>query len=219
MRNDGEIIIASRVATDAEYRGVIDVLQTTYCDEKGWVLDAESQAPAAERTRDDISWFLACIDQRPVGVLRVLYTPPLAQYAQYKFRRLNPKISIKAFLRDKKIAEIGRFAVTPEFRGRFTVATALMQAATEEIVARGFTHLVTDVFEDDPHSPYGFHTRIMGFDPVATHDHGELRSSSRRITLVLDIKAAYNRLRVKSKRLFKQLTRNWDQAAHQRMAI
>ncbi|WP_342362611.1 GNAT family N-acetyltransferase [Terrarubrum flagellatum] len=218
MTHEGDVSV-HRVVTDADFIGVVSVLDAIYRKEKGWVLDAEGQAPASDRERDDVSWFLASVEGAPVGVLRVLYTPPIEQYAKYQFRRINPKFSIKAYLRDKKFVEIGRFAVTQEYRARFTVATALMQAATHEIVDRGFTHLLTDVFEDDPHSPYGFHTRIMGFHPVATHDRGELRSTSRRITLVLDLKAAYKRLKSRGGRLFRLLTRNWDVAAHRRMAV
>ena len=67
------------------------------------------------------------------------------------------------------------------------VAAALMRAATDAVLARGYTHLVTDVFEDDRHTPFGFHTRVIGFCPVATPDAGGLHCRSRQITLVLDI--------------------------------
>jgi len=62
-------------------------------------------------------------------------------------------------------------------------------------VTRGYTHVITDVFEDDPHSPLGFHTRVMGFRPVGTHDHGDLNCKNRRITLLLDLKSSSQRLR------------------------
>ena len=52
-----------------------------------------------------------------------------------------------------------------EHRSNVLVAAALMRAATEEMVTRGYTHVITDVFEDDTHSPLGFHTRVMGFIP------------------------------------------------------
>ena len=123
-----------------------------------------------------------------------------------------------AFLAANRIAEIGRFAVLPEYRGSMMVAAALMRVATEEAVRRGFTHFITDVFEDDPHSPYGFHTRVIGFHPVATHDIGELNSTSRRITLILDLKAAYNRLRRRGNWIYRYLTRRWDASLHERLA-
>jgi hypothetical protein len=59
----------------------------------------------------------------------------------------------------------------------------------------------------------------MGFFPVATHDVGELRCRSRRITLVLDLKAAYQRLQRNGNWLYRYLTEPWDRALHQRMAV
>jgi hypothetical protein len=94
-----------------------------------------------------------------------------------------------------------------------------MRAATAETVSRSFTHFVTDVFEDDPHSPYGFHTRVIGFHPVATHDVGELQSCSRRITLVLDLSAAYKRLKASGNWVFRYLTGDWPDTLHRRLAV
>ncbi len=93
-----------------------------------------------------------------------------------------------------------------------------MRSATAETVARGYTHFVTDVFENDPHSPFGFHTRVMGFLPVATHDFGELRCDSRRITLVLDLRAAYKRLKTRGNWLYRYVTAPWNEAQHRAMA-
>ena len=70
-----------------------------------------------------------------------------------------------------------------------------MRAALAEVVARGYTHLLTVVFEDDPHSPYGFHTRVLGFQRIGSHRYGELACASRRIILTLDIARAFDRLR------------------------
>jgi hypothetical protein len=86
-------------------------------------------------------------------------------------------------------------------------------------VANGERTRVTDVFEDDPHSPYGFHTRVIGFHPVATHDMGELQSRSRRITLVLDLRAAYKRLKASGNWVFRYLTGGWPDALHRRLAV
>jgi hypothetical protein len=204
---------------DERHRGaVIEVLRATYCQEKRWVADAESQIPPSDLNSAEISWFVVMMGDRPAGVLRVLYDPPLAQYARYGFKPLDPSLRVEEFLARNRIAEIGRFAVTPECRGQFLLAAALMQAAVEETVRRGYTHFVTDVFEDDPHSPYGFHTRVMGFHPVATHDHGELACASRRITLVLDLRAAYKRLKRRGSWLYRYLTAPWDDALHRRLA-
>ena len=84
--------------------------------------------------------------------------------------------------------------------------------------ARGYTHVITDVFEDDVHSPLGFHTRVMGFVPVATHDVGELNCTSRRITLVLDLKSSYRRLKARGNWVYRYLTAHWPDTLHQRLA-
>jgi hypothetical protein len=125
---------------------------------------------------------------------------------------------VQEFLRCNRIAEVGRFAVKPEFRDRFLVAVALMRAAANGAVARGYMHLVTHVFEDDPHTPYRFHTRVMGFDPVATHEFGELHCRNRRITLVLDIRSAHARLKSPGGWLHPYLTSDWDETLHLRLS-
>ncbi len=216
MRDDGRVQV-ERVADEAGRQRVMAVLQATYQREKQWVSDPQAQVPPEDIGRGDLSWFLVSVRGRPAGVVRILYAPPLAQYAQYGFKLIDPALAVDDFIRQSRIAEIGRFAVLRRYRSRFMVAAALLRAAAAETVARGFTHYVTDVFEDDPHSPYGFHTRIMGFFPVATHDVGELQCRSRRITLVLDIRAAYKRLKARGTWIYRYFTSQWDEASHQHM--
>ncbi|MDX2159371.1 MAG: hypothetical protein SFW09_22930 [Hyphomicrobiaceae bacterium] len=206
--------ITRRVTDEAERQQVIEVLRQTYAREKGWIVEPESQIPASDLTKDNIAWFVTTMNGEPVGVLRILFDPPVEQYAKYSLKLIDPSFKVEEMIANSRIAEVGRFAVVAKRRGRFTVATSLMSAAFSEIIARGYTHLVTDVFEDDPHSPYGFHTRVIGFRPIATHDVGELMSRSRRITLVLDIKAAYRRLKEHSRWLFVALTSNWSERMH-----
>jgi len=208
-----------RVVDEAGRTKVVAVLRATYLEEKRWVSDPASQAPAEDLQQRGISWFVATVKGRPAGVVRVLYDPPLVQYAKYGLKPIDSTLKVEDFIRDNRIAEIGRFAVVPEFRAHFMVAASLIRAAAGETVRRGYTHFVTDVFEDDKHSPLGFHIRVMGFRPVATHDTGELRCASRRITLVLDLKAAYLRLKTRKSWLFRFLTGNWDAALHHRMAL
>ncbi len=145
---------AQRVTGEAARRHAVAVLRATYLDEKRWITDPEAQLPPEDLARGDIAWFLVSVRDRAAGVVRVHYDPPLAQYAKYRLQLLDPAVRVEDFIRRHRIAEIGRFAVVPRYRRRFTVAAALMRAATIETVARGYTHFVTDVFEDDPHSPY-----------------------------------------------------------------
>jgi ribosomal protein S18 acetylase RimI-like enzyme len=218
MRSDNRVHVR-RVTDEAGRRHVVEVLRATYQREKRWVTYPETQMPPGDLARDEIAWFIATIRGRPAGVLRVHFAPPLAQYAAYGFKLIDPGIDVDDFIRRHRVAEIGRFAVLPRYRRQFLLAAALMRAATAETVARGFTHFVTDVFEDDPHSPYGFHTRVIGFHPVATHDVGELQSRSRRITLVLDLQAAYQRLKRSGNWVFRYLTGEWPDALHRRLAV
>ena len=210
-------IEVTRVDDHVTRRSALNVLQATYRDEKRWVSDAESQLPETDLTHPDIAWFVARNRYRALGVLRVHYAPPLAQYAQYGVTFFDTNVDIESFLARHPIAEIGRFAVVPDRRSQMLVAVALMRAATTDTIRRGFTHYVTDVFEDDPHSPYGFHTRVMGFVPVATHEHGELYCHSRRITLLLDLSAAYQRLKTRGNWIFRSLTLDWDDAMHRQI--
>jgi hypothetical protein len=211
---DHDRVTAVRITDDVGRSAAVEVLSATYQREKRWVMEAEQQLPVADLARDDIAWFLVRLEGRPVGVLRLLFDPPLLQYAQYSLTLLDPRIEVADFMRRHRIAEVGRFAVVAEERGNMLLAAALMRAATEEMVARGYTHLITDVFEDDPHSPFGFHTRVMGFQPVATHQRGELNCDSRRITLVLDLKSSYKRLKARGNWVFRYLTAGWPDALH-----
>ncbi len=215
-----EKVSVQRIENEADRDRAIEVLAATYRVEKRWVDDESAQLPLEEIGREDISWFLVTVADKPVGVLRVLYDPPLSLYETYGFEMLEDaaELDLEQFINEHQIAEIGRFAVLPEYRKYMMVVAGLMRAAATETVARGYTHYITDVFEDDPHSPLKFHTRVMGFQPIATHAVGELHCDSRRITLILDIKESYTRLKDKGNWIFRFLTEGWDEALHRRLA-
>lgn len=217
LKRDRKGIVAARVLDEPSRQGVIEILAATYQREKGWVANPAEQIPPGDLTRSDVSWFLARSRNKPVGALRVHYAPSLEQYASYGFKMIDPNFNVEDFLRRARIAEVGRFCVLPESRGGIAIVAALMRSVTHETVERGFTHLITDVFEGDPHSPYNFHTRVLGFRPVATHDRGELNTDSKRITLLLDIKAAYRSLSAGKGWLFRYLTDEWDASMHRRL--
>ena len=124
----------------------------------------------------------------PAGALR----SPLADYAEYDFDPVGrgASLDVNTFIQTHEIAQIGPFAVRPAYRRRIRVVFWLMRVAGAETLTRGYTHYVTDVFEDEEHSPYRFHTRVLGFEPVATHDTGAMDCLHRRITLVLNIEDA-----------------------------
>ena len=182
-----------RVTEEWQRREALSVLRATYVDEKGWVPDAERVFPATEVGERMVSWFLALADGEPAGVIRVLYELPLDEYARYDLKPIGGEFNL-ALLREARVAEIGRFAVVPAYRRNLLVAAELIGAASAETVRRGYTHYITDVFEGEQHSPYLFHTRVLGFRPIATHDTGELNCRHRRITMLLDLDAAARRL-------------------------
>ncbi len=211
-------IAAERIADEAGRSAALAVLGATYQREKGWIADPERQFPPSDLERADVAWYVVRLDGQPMGVLRTLYDPPIRQYASYGLKLIEAPVDIEGLLSRCRIAEVGRFAVLAEHRGNVLLAAALMRAAAEEMVTRGYTHIITDVFEDDPHSPLGFHTRVMGFLPVATHEHGELNCRSRRITLVLDLKSSYQRLKARRNWVYRYLTAHWPDTLHRRFA-
>jgi hypothetical protein len=205
-------------ASNAEDRKLaVKVLQSTYVNEKHWIQDEEKFFPLSDLEAKDISWFVASNATQPIGVLRVMYNPPLELYKEYGMQALESGLDVEAFVKNNRIAEIGRFAVVPEFRKFIVVAAALMREASRETVANDYTHYVTDIFEGEVHSPYDFHTRVMGFQPVATHDVGELNCPNRRITMVLDLKSAYQRIQTKQKWIYRYLTKDWDESLHEKL--
>jgi hypothetical protein len=193
------------------------VMCATYRDEKNWIRSDERLVARADLENAAVSWFVARIEGIPVGVLRVLYEPPIDLYSQYGFRVLEKGLDLDAFIKHNRIAEIGRFAVIPEHRSNVLVAAALMREATAETICRQFTHYITDVFEGEVHSPYTFHRRVLGFRVVATHDVGELNCPNRRITMVLELKSAYQRLKDNGGWLYRYLTEGWTDEMHERL--
>lgn len=199
-----------KVNDAAGRRASLDVLSTVYLGEKGWGTP-EQLFPESDLSFGNVSWFLAERDGKPVGVTRVLYEIPFELYAAYQFELEVPGLDVEAFVRANRIAEVGRFAVIPEFRKQILVAAILMRAAATETVERGFSHFITDVFEADPNSPFEFHKRILGFEIVASHTHGELQIESKRITMLLDLKAAYQRMSSRRNWIFRYITDGWNE--------
>jgi hypothetical protein len=81
-----------------------------------------------------------------------------------------------------------------------------MRAAIREVVEREYTHFITDVFEGEANSPFGFHTRLLGFEVIGRHLRGDLHCSCTRIILTLDILKAYRNLKRKRSRIVGTLT-------------
>ncbi len=214
MRLRNHDLRVTRITDETGRQMALEVMRSTYRDEKNWIASDDKLVRLEDLEDPAISWFVAEDESRPVGVLRVLYEPPLDLYAAYGFKWVVRNIDLDAFIRNNRIAEIGRFAVVPSERGNVLVSAALMREAVHETVRRGFSHYITDVFEGETHSPFNFHTRVLGFQVVATHDVGELNCPNRRITMVLDLRQCYLRLRTSRGWLFRFLTEHWSEDLH-----
>ncbi len=207
-----------RVDVEADRQKAHQVLQEVYQTEKSWVVDLDEFFPTEDLARGRVSWFIAEVDGRPVGVTRVLFELPTELYRAYAFELVDKSIDVEAFLANHRIAEVGRFAVVPKYRKKILVAAILMRAAATETLERGFTHFITDVFETDPNSPMKFHQRILGFQTVATHSVGELNHLGRRITMLLDLKTAFKRLRLRNNWIFRYITHGWSDRLVQQLS-
>jgi hypothetical protein len=180
------------------------VVEAVYLQEKQWIQSASAEIPADTAERQDQSWFLVAVDDEPAGVIRLVYDPPLDMPADFGVV-LEPGVDLKGLRRRGRFVDIGRFMIVPKHRRNIRVVLKLMRAAILEVVDRGYTHFLTDVFEDDPHSPLRFHTQVLGFERLGTHRFGELACASSRILLILDIARAYRRLKERDNKVWKEL--------------
>ena len=113
---DDRRIDSRRIIDEAGRSAALLVLSVTYQKEKGWITEPAAQFPSSNLGRPDISWFIVRLDGHPVGVLRTLYDPPLLQYTDYRLELLDPHINVESFLKQHRIAEVGRFAVLATHR-------------------------------------------------------------------------------------------------------
>ena len=79
-----------RATTQEDRIQALKVLQATYREEKNWVPDEEKVFAESDLSDETVSWFVVFVDELPVGVLRVLYDPPLEQYKEYGLKTLMP---------------------------------------------------------------------------------------------------------------------------------
>jgi len=186
-------LVVERVDDGERRRAALGVVGEVYQAEKGWIPEATAEIPEDPGTEPGVTWLLARLGDEPVGVVRVAYDPSLAPPPELGVE-LEPGVDLERLARSGRFAEVGRLMIRPQWRARPKIVLALMRAVGDEVVGRGVTHLITAVFEDDPHSPYRFHTRQLGFERIGTHRRGELACASRRILLVLDIARSLERL-------------------------
>lgn len=194
---------AHKVLTPIDRAQALTVIEAVYLQEKQWIRDPLSEI-SADTDRPDQSWFLVTADGEPAGVIRLVYDPPLELPEELDVT-LESSVDLENLQRIGRFVDIGRFMIVPRYRRNIRVVMKLMRAAIVEVVSRGYTHFLTDVFEDDPHSPLRFHTQVLGFERIGTHRYGELACTSSRIILILDIARAYQQLKKRENKVFKEL--------------
>ena len=206
-----------KVADAVTRTQALQVIERVYRQEKNWLKAVDSEIPPEIDPAGRYSWFLATVNGQPAGVLRLFYDPPLELPAECQVS-LRQDIDLKQMAANGRFVEIGRFMILPEYRAKMLVAIRLMGIAVREVVNRNYTHFITDVFQGEPHSPLKFHTRVLGFEIIGTHLHGELNCSLTRIILTLDILKAYQRLREKKNPLYWSLTEGLRRSLDRKLA-
>lgn len=183
-----------KIRTEETRKQALQIIEAVFLKEKNWIFNAEEQIPVDIGTNSRFSWFLAYVNDEPAGVLRLVYDPPLQLPENFQVT-LREDINLDEIAKQGKFVEVGRFMILPKYRRRILVALRLMRIAVQEVVERDYTHFITDVFENEVHSPFNFHTRILGFEVIGKHLYGELNCSCTRIILTLDILKAYKRIK------------------------
>lgn len=198
-----------RIVDSVSRAAALSVVEEVYLAEKRWIANVDSEIPEHPEVEAGRSWFLARVGDEPVGVIRLVYDPSLELPPELDVA-LEPGVDLVQLGASGRFVEIGRFMISPRHRKNTRIALKLMQEASAEVIARGYTHFLTDVFVDDEHSPLRFHTRVLGFERIATHRFGELACDSLRVVLILDIARAYHRLRDRRNRVFRLLGQGVD---------
>jgi hypothetical protein len=116
-----------RMDHESVRQDALRVVAATYREEKRWIENEETMVAPEELTNQNASWFVVYVGASPVGVLRVLYNPPLALYKKYDLQNMKSGLDIEGFLRAHRIAEIGRFAILPAYRKYSLIVAFLMR--------------------------------------------------------------------------------------------
>ena len=211
-------VAVSKVITSGDRSDAMSVIDEVFVREKRWIDGSQEQIPESQGSDGRYSWLIARVGGMPAGVMRLLYDPPLDLPEACQVS-LEPGVDLEQVKSSGRFAEIGRFMILPRFRRQHLVALRLMRAATAEVVGRGYTHFITDVFEGEVHSPLNFHTRVLGFEVIGRHLFGELNCSSTRIILTLDILKLYNRVKDSRSRIYQELLEGFRTSSGNRLSV
>ncbi|MBN2737150.1 MAG: hypothetical protein JXR70_09235 [Spirochaetales bacterium] len=211
-------ITSVKVLTPEERDECIAVLDEVYLKEKNWINSSEQVIPKDLEHNTKQSWFLVKVNHEPAGVLRLEYDPCLNFPPELKVT-LKDHIDVEELKKSGRFVDIGRFAILPKYRRNIMVALRLMRSAIKEVVERDYTHFITDVFENEPTSPLKFHTRILGFEVIGSHIHGELNCSCTRIILTMDIIKAYEKLKQRGAKISETLTLGFSHLLEKKIKV
>lgn len=204
---DAAINIVKITDTDL-VKKAFEVIKEVYIQEKKWMNSTEDVISMNNFENPEISWFLAFVHDEPAGVLRLKYDISL-DFPEYYDLTVVKGINLKKMAKKGKYVDIGRFMIRSGYRKNINVSLSLMKAAFEEVVTRGYTHFITDVFEGEINSSLEFHKRNLGFEVIGTHLNGELNSNLKKVILVMDIYKSYKTLKEKNNRIYHtMITRN-----------
>jgi hypothetical protein len=211
-------ITVAKIITENERFEALEVIEAVFVREKRWIEKVHEQIHDEFSLNGKCSWFLARVGEKPAGVMRLQFDPSFDLPDSFQVS-LEPGVDLSSVRASGSFAEIGRFMILPQYRRQYLVALRLMRAATAEVIERGYTHFITDVFEGECHSPLNFHTRVLGFEVIGRHLFGELNCSSTRIILTLDILKLYNRVKDSRNRLYRELTDGLRASFEKRLSV
>ncbi|MBN2440586.1 MAG: hypothetical protein JXJ04_04555 [Spirochaetales bacterium] len=181
------------------------IIEGVYVKEKKWIKSVRHQMNENELFgNSNISWFIARVNGAPAGLLRLFYDSPLDFPDEYEIS-IKEGIDLMELESKGRFVEISRFMILPVYRRNLRVSLELMRTAIKEVVSKGYSHFITNVFKGEKHSPYRFHAKLFGFQVIGTHVHGELNCNCTRIIMILDILSAYVRIRNKKNRFYEIL--------------
>ncbi|MDT9546273.1 MAG: GNAT family N-acetyltransferase [Chlorobium sp.] len=210
-------VTVRKIESAADRLRALEVIEQVFRKEKNWISKVDEQMPEGVENSGRVSWFLAEVNGRPAGIIRLLYDPSLELPKGYGVS-FEPGVDMEKLRNAGRYVEIGRFMILGEYRRNPRVALRLMRSATAEVVERDFTHFITDVFEGEANSPFNFHTRVLGFEVVGKHLFGDLNCSSTRIILTLDILKLYRRVKNSRSRIYMELTEGIRTVLRERQA-
>jgi len=201
------IVTTLKVSDSITRQQALEVMEAVFFKEKNWIDTLEEQFPEEMLSSRRYSWFMAKVNDKPAGLLRLYYDPPLTLPKEFEVT-LNDGVDLERMAAECRFAEVGRFMILPEYRRNIRVALRLMRMAVNEVVEHDYTHFITDVYENEVHSPFRFHTRILGFEVIGKHLYGELKFNCARLILTLDILKAYKRLKEKKHSIYQALLKD-----------